>query len=56
MIKRAIDFSYHNDTLRYFIYFFILLALYVLISSHYRITTQFFIGYGAMLFMFIATP
>ncbi|MEA3455034.1 MAG: UDP-forming cellulose synthase catalytic subunit [Campylobacterota bacterium] len=51
--SRSVDLLYHNNVLRYFTFLLMALSFYILISSQYKISIQFTIGYGAVLFMFI---
>jgi len=53
IIDNSIDTIYHNKLLRSLSFVFMALGLYILISSQYKISIQFAIGYGAVLFMYI---
>lgn len=54
MYENAVDYLYKNAITRTIAFLILLLITYVLISAQYNIDTQFAIGYGAMLFLFIA--
>lgn len=51
--KSSISIIYHNRFMKQLSFAFIALGLYILVSSHYRISIQFTIAYGSMLFMYI---
>jgi len=53
IIDHSIDTIYNNKLLRQFSFLMMALGLYILISSQYKISIQFTIGYGAVFFMFI---
>ena len=52
-MEYSINILYHNKLFRYFSFLMMALGIYVLISSQYKISIQFTIGYGAVFFMFI---
>ena len=53
MFNKAIDSLFDNTVIRYIATAFLLAILYILVSAHYHIQTQFVIGYGSVLFLFI---
>jgi len=53
MITKFIDFIFDNAIARWIIGIFVLLLLYILISSHYNIQTQLIVGYGSALLLFV---
>jgi len=53
IISRCIDTIYYNRLFRLFSFLIMSLGLYILVSSQYKISIQFTIGYGAVLFMFV---
>jgi len=54
MYEKAVDFIYYNDIARVTAFILLFIISYLLISSQYNINTQFAIGYGAVIVMFIA--
>jgi len=54
MYEKLVDYIYQGRVTKLLALAFLVLITYVLISAQYNINTQFAIGYGAMLFMFIA--
>lgn len=54
LYDNAIDFMYRYSPTRAFFFAVLFLITYFLISAQYNINTQFAIGYGSILFMFIA--
>ena len=54
MYNKVTNFLYANFITRALMFVVLILITYILISAQYNVKTQFAIGYGSMLFMFIA--
>lgn len=54
MYEQAVDYIYKNRITRTAAFILLFCITYVLISSQYNVATQFAIGYGAVIIMFIA--
>jgi cellulose synthase (UDP-forming) len=53
MTQKIISAIFENEIIRFIVIIFLTILFYILISSHYTIETQFVIGYGSSLFLFI---
>ncbi|MBU1657630.1 UDP-forming cellulose synthase catalytic subunit [bacterium] len=54
MYEKVVDYLYSNTITRVLMFALLFLITYLLISSQYNVDTQFAIGYGAILVMFVA--
>ena len=54
MYEKIVDFFYKNMITRVIVFIILMLITYLLVSAQYNINTQFTIGYGSIIFMYIA--